>query len=101
MVLPPFQTEQYSDFTDAAAKAAYELALAGVSERLGNHAPLVIGSDHLTTGEPIVSIESSAQRRPRRPATSTGRSMLRGMRFVSGLARPRTSALPSCTVSAT
>ena len=56
-VLPPFQTEQYSDFTDAAAKTAYELALAGVAARHGNHAPLVIGSDHLTTGEPIISTD--------------------------------------------
>ena len=58
-MLPPFQTEQYSDFTDGAARAAYELALAGVAERLGYHAPLVIGSDHLTPGEPIVSVDPS------------------------------------------
>ena len=56
-MLPPFRTEQYSDFTDPAAKAAYELALAGVGERLGGHAPLVIGGEHITSGEPIVSID--------------------------------------------
>ncbi|MDJ0962568.1 MAG: L-glutamate gamma-semialdehyde dehydrogenase [Acidimicrobiia bacterium] len=65
-MLPPFETEPYSDFTDAAAKAAYELALAGVAEQFGDHAPLVIGGEHVTTGQPIVSTD------PARPEQVVG-----------------------------
>ena len=56
-MLPPFVTEPYSDFSDPAPKAAYELALAGVAGQLGEHAPLVIAGSHVTTGEPIVSVD--------------------------------------------
>ena len=56
-MLPPFVTEPYSDFTDPAPRAAYELALAGVGNQLGEHAPLVIGEAHVTSGDPIISID--------------------------------------------
>jgi 1-pyrroline-5-carboxylate dehydrogenase len=58
-VLPPFETEPYSDFTEPSAAAAYELALAGVAAELGRHAPALIGADHVDTAAVIESFDPS------------------------------------------
>jgi 1-pyrroline-5-carboxylate dehydrogenase len=57
--LDPYRIEPYSDFTVTAAKAAYELAIAGVEARLGGYGPLVIGGDEIESGEPVLSVNPS------------------------------------------
>ncbi|MDH3470423.1 MAG: L-glutamate gamma-semialdehyde dehydrogenase [Acidimicrobiia bacterium] len=49
----------YSDFTDPASRAAYELALNGVASQLGAHAPLVIGGEEIDTDDVITSVNPS------------------------------------------
>ncbi len=51
----PYQTEPYSDFTKPEARAAYELALAGVRSAMGGHDPMVIGGQPVDTGERLES----------------------------------------------
>jgi 1-pyrroline-5-carboxylate dehydrogenase len=65
-VLEPYVTEPYSDFTDPAARAAYELAVAGVESRLGLHAPLLIGGEEMATPSVITSVN------PAQPAQVVG-----------------------------
>jgi len=65
-VLKPFENEAYSDFTQPAARAAFERALAAVQDRLGIFVPLVIGEDQVGTKERIESID------PSRPAQIVG-----------------------------
>ena len=55
----PYYPEPYSDFTDPANRAAYELALAGVSERFGARYPLVIGGEAVETEATIESLNPS------------------------------------------
>jgi 1-pyrroline-5-carboxylate dehydrogenase len=55
----PYRPEPYSDFTDPAKKAAYELALAGVSERFGATYPLTIDGEAVETGSTIDSLNPS------------------------------------------
>jgi 1-pyrroline-5-carboxylate dehydrogenase len=55
----PYYPEPYSDFTDPANKAAYELALAGVSERFGASYPLIIGGEAVETEATIESLNPS------------------------------------------
>jgi 1-pyrroline-5-carboxylate dehydrogenase len=55
-VLKPYTTEPYSDFSDPAPRAAYELAIAGVESDLGKHAPLVVGGQDIATPDFITSI---------------------------------------------
>ena len=59
-VLAPYRVEPYSDFSDPAAKVAYELALAGVEGQLGKHAPLVIGGEEIATDAVIDSVNPSS-----------------------------------------
>jgi len=63
----PYRPEPYSDFTDPGAKAAYELALAGVSDRLGSEYPIVIAGEAVTTDSRIDSVN------PSRPEEVVGR----------------------------
>jgi 1-pyrroline-5-carboxylate dehydrogenase len=51
----PYFPEPYSDFSDPAKKAAYELALAGVAERFGASYHLTIGGEAVETGATITS----------------------------------------------
>ncbi|MEE8331523.1 MAG: L-glutamate gamma-semialdehyde dehydrogenase [Acidimicrobiia bacterium] len=51
-----YRPEPYSDFSDPAAKAAYELAIAGVRSQLGIHASLVIGGEEVDTDSRIESV---------------------------------------------
>ena len=62
----PYVPEAYSDFTDPAKKAAYELALAGVRSRFGTTYGLVIDGEWLETGSSITSVN------PARPAEVVG-----------------------------
>jgi 1-pyrroline-5-carboxylate dehydrogenase len=55
----PYFPEPYSDFTDPAKAAAYELALGGVRERFGAAYPLIIGGDAVETGATIESVNPS------------------------------------------
>ena len=55
----PYRPEPYSDFTVPANKAAYELALAGVSERFGASYPLTINGEAVETGNSIDSLNPS------------------------------------------
>jgi 1-pyrroline-5-carboxylate dehydrogenase len=55
-VLEPYVTEPYSDFSDPASRAAYELAIAGVESKLGAHAPLVIGGEAVDAPDVITSV---------------------------------------------
>ena len=52
----PYRPEPYSDFTQTATKSAFELALAGVQERFGAHAPIIIGGESWETGRVIESV---------------------------------------------
>ncbi|HSG78937.1 MAG TPA: aldehyde dehydrogenase family protein, partial [Acidimicrobiia bacterium] len=70
----PYRPEPYSDFTQAAAKVAFELALAGVEERLGLHAPLVIGGEPTETGQVIESVDPAQPDRRIGTAASAGAS---------------------------
>ena len=58
-MLDPYRIEPYSDFTVIAAKAAYELAIAGVEAQLGGHGPLVINGEEIRSGDPIRSVNPS------------------------------------------
>ena len=58
-VLDPYRIEPYSDFTVVAAKAAYELAIAGVEAQLGGHSPLVINGEEVEIRGPIRSVNPS------------------------------------------
>jgi 1-pyrroline-5-carboxylate dehydrogenase len=51
-----YRPEPYSDFSDPAAAAAYELAIAGVRSQLGLHAPLVIGGEEVDADGRIDSV---------------------------------------------
>ena len=51
-----YHPEAYSDFTIAANKAAYELALAGIEQRFGASYGLVIDGESVTTGRTIDSV---------------------------------------------
>ena len=62
----PYHPEAYSDFTDPAKKAAYELALAGVRSRFGTRYGIVIDGESLDTGATISSVN------PARPAEVVG-----------------------------
>jgi len=55
----PYRPEPYSDFAVPANKAAYELALAGVSERFGASYPLTINGETVETGDSIESLNPS------------------------------------------
>jgi len=59
LMFEPYYPEPYSDFTVPANKTAYELALAGVSERFGASYPLTIGADPVETGTTIESLNPS------------------------------------------
>ena len=59
----PYLIEPYSDFSDRAAKAAYELALAGVGEALGAEAPVIISGEPVATADHIVSVDPSQPER--------------------------------------
>ena len=50
-MLDPYRIEPYSDFTVIAAKAAYELAIAGVEAQLGGDGPLVINGEEIRSGD--------------------------------------------------
>ena len=58
--MKPYEVEPYSDFTQAAPRIAYELAIAGIRDRLGTHAPLVIGSDTYVTDGVITSVDPAS-----------------------------------------
>ncbi len=51
----PYRNEPYSDFTRPEAKAAYELALAGVRSGLGGHRTMVIGGHAVDTADRLES----------------------------------------------
>ncbi|NNF70382.1 MAG: L-glutamate gamma-semialdehyde dehydrogenase [Acidimicrobiia bacterium] len=55
-MLGPFENVPYSDFTSPDAKAAYEIAVAGVRSALGVHAPVIIGGERIDTDGAIVSV---------------------------------------------
>ncbi len=59
MLFEPYYPEAYSDFTVPANKAAYELALAGISARFGDSYPLVIGGEAVETSSTIESLNPS------------------------------------------
>ncbi|WKZ82529.1 MAG: L-glutamate gamma-semialdehyde dehydrogenase [Acidimicrobiia bacterium] len=63
----PYRPEPYSDFAEPAARAAYELALAGVRGRFGAEYGLVIAGETVVTGDWIDSVN------PARPAEVVGR----------------------------
>ncbi|MCB2224090.1 MAG: L-glutamate gamma-semialdehyde dehydrogenase [Actinobacteria bacterium] len=54
-----YRPEPYSDFTDPAARAAYEAAIAGVEAGLGVHRPLVIAGERVDTAGRIESLNPS------------------------------------------
>ena len=55
----PYYPEPYSDFSDPANAAAYELALAGVKERFGASYPLTIAGEAVETDATIESVDPS------------------------------------------
>jgi 1-pyrroline-5-carboxylate dehydrogenase len=57
--LEPYRATPYSDFADPGPQASYEKALAAVEDRLGIHAPLLIGGEQIITKGSIESIDPS------------------------------------------
>jgi 1-pyrroline-5-carboxylate dehydrogenase len=53
----PYQTEPYSDFSRQEARVGYELAVAGVAEQLGGHAPVLIGGVEVPTDTVTESVD--------------------------------------------
>ncbi|MDX1691636.1 MAG: L-glutamate gamma-semialdehyde dehydrogenase [Acidimicrobiia bacterium] len=70
----PYRPEPYSDFSQTAAKSAFELALAGVQERFGIHAPLVIAGESWETGRVIESVNPARPEQRIGTAASAGAS---------------------------
>lgn len=60
MVLNPYQTELYSDFSDPRIAEAYRSALSDVERELGERSLLVIGGEHVDTKKTIESINPAA-----------------------------------------
>jgi 1-pyrroline-5-carboxylate dehydrogenase len=60
MVLNPYRTEPYTDFTDPTNAERYRVALAKVEAELGERSLLVIGGEHLDTSTSIDSINPAA-----------------------------------------
>jgi 1-pyrroline-5-carboxylate dehydrogenase len=58
-VLEDYRATPYSDFSEAEPAASYQRALSAVRDRLGLHAPLVIGEKRIDTKERIVSVDPS------------------------------------------
>ncbi|MDZ4717712.1 MAG: L-glutamate gamma-semialdehyde dehydrogenase [Roseiflexaceae bacterium] len=56
MLLPEFQNEPFTDFSDPANNAAMEQALVSVQAQFGAIAPLIIGGNRITTEKTIVSL---------------------------------------------
>ena len=54
--MEPFKNEPYSDFADDAARAAYELGIAGVRSQFGLHAPAIIGGEAVDSDRVIESV---------------------------------------------
>jgi 1-pyrroline-5-carboxylate dehydrogenase len=59
LVLQPYRSIPYSDFTQPGPKASYEKALALVTGRIGVHAPLLIGGDRIDTKRTVDSVDPS------------------------------------------
>jgi 1-pyrroline-5-carboxylate dehydrogenase len=57
MVLDPFVTEPYSDFTDPEAAKAYRQALDGVAQSLGGATPVIVGAESVMTDTSIASVD--------------------------------------------
>ncbi len=55
--LPPFKTEQYTDYTNPANAKAMETALKDARARFGREIPLVINGERMTTGDWIESTD--------------------------------------------
>lgn len=66
-MLEPYRPEPYSLFAEPAARAAYELALAGIRAAFGAEYGLVVGGETIVTGNWIESLN------PARPAEVVGR----------------------------
>ena len=62
-MLEPYQATPYSDFTEADPQASYEKALAAVADRLGLHAPLLIGGEQVDTKGSIESVDPARPER--------------------------------------
>jgi 1-pyrroline-5-carboxylate dehydrogenase len=62
-VFEPYFPQAYSDFDDPAARAAFELALAGVGDSLGRSYGLVIGGEWVETEGTITSVDPSRPER--------------------------------------
>ncbi|MBI5157236.1 MAG: L-glutamate gamma-semialdehyde dehydrogenase [Acidimicrobiia bacterium] len=85
----PYFPEAYSDFTDPAKKAAYELALAGVRSRFGAAYGLVIDGEWLETGSSIASVN------PARPAEVVGTVAAGGVAEAERALQAAWAAFPS------
>jgi 1-pyrroline-5-carboxylate dehydrogenase len=62
-MLPEFRNEALVDFTQPAARAAMEAALAAVEDRLGGMYPLIVGGARVTTETTIRSLDPSQKDR--------------------------------------
>lgn len=87
-MLKPFATEPYSDFRHPAAKAAYELAVAGVESGLGEHAPAIIGAEEVSTERTIESVN------PARPDQIVGTAAMATPELVDQALDAAWSAFP-------
>lgn len=73
LVLAPYRSEPYSDFSEPAASEGYRLALDKVAATLGERSLLVIGGEHVDTKTSIESIN------PADPAKLVGTSASGGV----------------------
>lgn len=69
-MLSPYQSEPYSDFSDAMIATKYREALEGVEQQLGDRALLVVGEDRIDTSKSIESIN------PAQPDQTVGSSAM-------------------------
>lgn len=67
-----YRNEPFTDFTNADSTGKYRSALAEARAGLGQDWPLVIGGDHVTTGEWLESVDPAA------PGTLVGRAAAAG-----------------------
>ncbi|MFY9558143.1 MAG: L-glutamate gamma-semialdehyde dehydrogenase [Blastocatellia bacterium] len=58
-MLPPYQNEPFTDFTNERNAAAMREAIAGVESQFGREYPLIIGGKRYTTGDMLASVNPS------------------------------------------
>ncbi len=72
MLFEPYQNEPFADFSDPATLTRFQKTLEAVRAQLGKDYPLIIGGEHVTTGEYLESRDPSRKERLVGRATKAG-----------------------------